>query len=438
MTLLRRWLIGWIGTGCALWATCGAVAEEFSPPDSARLRQSWEQRVLRRSHEVEPAAAWGRGGQVRPAGATLSSQDVAQASGVIYDDAVMDEASVLTTGPEMAAPMESAGVVYGEGPVEYGPAGGCATCGDPIGDGWAEPVFDEGVCGGVGCGSCGRGGEVWGACPPGHGGWMGGIRLRNFSLFAGVDAFKGPLDQGRNGNFGFHEGLNWGIPLGAMLDASHTRIGFQLGLMATQSNFQGHQVEGEAVEEGRDQLFFTAGLFRRALCHEFQWGAVFDFMHDSYYDTTDVKQIRAELSYVISPKWEWGFWGAFNSSRESVLVNDVPILYEATDQYTFFYRRQFDCGGDGRLWAGFTGNSDFLLGTEFILPIGRSWALQNSFHFLIPKEGGDAVGQREESWSLGMSLVWYPGQAVHCALQHPYRPLLPVANNGNFMVDMAE
>lgn len=48
--------------------------------------------------------------------------------------------------------------------------------------------------------------------------WVGHPRyrgmLRDLTVFGGVHGFKGPLDQGRNGNFGFHEGVNLGGPLG--------------------------------------------------------------------------------------------------------------------------------------------------------------------------------------------------------------------------------
>ena len=84
------------------------------------------------------------------------------------------------------------------------------------------------------------------------------VWARDLSVFAGIQGFKGPVDQGRNGNFGIHEGLNFGAPLFGIFD-----FGYQVGLEMAESNFSGDQVLGNLRQSDRNQLFFTGGLFHR-------------------------------------------------------------------------------------------------------------------------------------------------------------------------------
>jgi hypothetical protein len=72
------------------------------------------------------------------------------------------------------------------------------------------------------------------------------------------------------------------------------------------------------------------------------------------------------------------------------------------------------------------------------MPVGDAWALQTNLAYLIPKEGegsGPNAGHAQESWNIGINLVWYPGRYLgHCEDSY-YRPLFRVADNGVFMMD---
>jgi len=295
--------------------------------------------------------------------------------------------------------------------------------------------------------------------------------FRDLTLFGGAHAFKGPVDGGVNSNFGLHEGLNFSGPLGDPWGG-----GFQIGFQAVHSNFRGYarriydgSVGGTAVSEpaldippegvlannsfivpngDRDQLFFTAGLFRRAPMGGLQWGVVFDLMHDAYYYTSDLKQIRAEMS-LVCPGWrEIGFWGAFGVGNERVsqeftyrrqdtqqdITYQLDYTLEPTDQFNFFYRQYFQNGGEGRLWVGFTSNSDFLLGGDLWIPLSTHFALENSFNILFPKETGQTA-QREQAWSVMIQLVWYPGRCAKASPCNIFRPLFGVADNTSFLLD---
>ena len=136
-----------------------------------------------------------------------------------------------------------------------------------------------------------------------------GYWLRNFEFFFGAHGFKGPFDLGRNGNFGFHEGINFGAPLG-----DPWGVGYQLGVQGVHSNFSGDRVW--AIREGdRNQVFFTGGIFRRARRQGWQWGVVFDLLRDSYYEKATLGQIRTETSWVTGYGWDIGFWGSVRNER---------------------------------------------------------------------------------------------------------------------------
>ncbi len=306
---------------------------------------------------------------------------------------------------------------------------GCADCGG----GECGGCDCGGACGPYDCATCGHAGYC-GGCQP-LGGLLGTLPsawwARDFSIFLGVHGFKGPTDLG---NFGIHEGVNFGAPVGVA-----PALGYQFGFTAVHSNFSGYQTAGGAAEldDERDQIFLTAGLFRRAPCGGWQWGVAFDLMHDSYYGVADLKQIRTETGFVSADgRREIGYFGAYGSGGDDLILLDRDnIGLEPTDMFAFFYRRNFCNGGDGRLWAGFSGAGDGLLGADLRAPLGKSWAIENRINYLIPSEGHGDGGYQQESWALSIRLVWYLGQPAQSALRSPYRPMFDVADNSTFMTD---
>jgi hypothetical protein len=328
-------------------------------------------------------------------------------------------------------------------------SGGCSRCGGggpAMGGGYGGGCGDCGDDSGDECGDCGE------YCGPCFNPFLM-MGPRSLAIFAGVEGFKGPRDRGRNGNFGFTEGVNWGAPLG-----DPWGCGYQLGFAATQSNFAGDQVIGpdgfapinptnDARTADRHQYFFTAGIFRRADFRGLEWGVVFDILHDTFYEATDVRQIRSECGWQFSEFSEIGYSGAYRIGSDTIkdyYGRNIDGKLDPTDQFVGFYRRYFENGGEGRIWGGATGEGDGLVGADCWVPLGRGFALQSSFNYLIPKLfRGNATnpntnvqtgGQIDESWNLGINLVWYPCKPAQCQSGSCYRPLLNVADNGQFMV----
>lgn len=259
----------------------------------------------------------------------------------------------------------------------------------------------------------------------------------NLTIFGGVEGFTGPKNGGQTGSFGFHEGANWGAPLPCFNGC----LGMQLGAQVTQANLSG----SEFTPETRHQTFVTGGLFRR-VDSGLQYGLVFDYLSDDWYTNTDLTQLRAEVAWVFPSAHELGFWMTASMDEDTanatVFDNQIPVTgpasWKGTDLYAFFYRHRFSGweGATGRLFAGFSGESDGFIGSDVQVPLSCDIALQAGFAYLVPEEtkGPASTGNEQESWNVGISLVWYPGCATSSSKSY-FAPLFNVADNGSFMVD---
>ena len=266
--------------------------------------------------------------------------------------------------------------------------------------------------------------------------------LENFEFVSGVQGFTGPANRGGSGSFGFHEGINWGIPFCCMA--------WQWGATWTQSNFDGNYL----TTESRDQTFVTGGLFRR-VDWGFQGGLVVDFFHDRWDYTADLLQLRGELSWVFGCECqdELGFW--FTSGMNDQDVSDLRVptasstagidvritdaTFEVNDIYAFFYRRQFCSGGQGRVFGGVTSNSQGLVGADFMLPLNQCWSVRSNFLYAGPQDDDTLNTPRfqTENWNVGISLVWTPCPRTLASTNY-FRPLFNVADNGSFLTRLVE
>jgi hypothetical protein len=260
------------------------------------------------------------------------------------------------------------------------------------------------------------------------------IDWNRFTFFAGINSFTGPLNRGGAASFGFTEGFNFGKGFN---DLGRGELSAQFGLRGTQTNLSG----SETTTSDRKQLFLTTGLFHRA-DWGLQGGAVVDYMHDDWNYNLDLLQVRAEISWKFPEVHEIGFWMALDAdhgdSHTSVGKTNPSIIDESwysVDVYTFFIRNTNpETGVMTRLMGGFTGNKDGILGLQLRSPINENWALDANATYLIPEEGSETDGFREESWNVGFDLVFFPGCKTPYDLDYN-SPLFDVGSNGNFFVD---
>ena len=252
----------------------------------------------------------------------------------------------------------------------------------------------------------------------GHCGWWW---AEDLTLFAGVHDFKNITNGGQLSNFGFQEGVNWGVPIVPDLG-----LAAQVGYEATQSQF-------EDPTGSRSQSFFTAGIFHHPPC-DYGWdaGLAFDWLHDDIGASFDIAQARGELGWQFDCRNEIGFWFAKN------VIDDGRDL--SLDQYNFFYRRQFCRCADVRIWGGFSGGesgivSGGLFGADFEVPLSKRLALDGGFNYFIPDSKSATTKFLDGSWNLGFNLVWYIGGTAECCCT-PYRPMFDPADNGSLITVM--
>ena len=259
------------------------------------------------------------------------------------------------------------------------------------------------------------------------------LSLERFSAFGGVHAYTGPANLvgpfGAGSSFGFHYGLAWGAPL---IFFPESGFGMQLGAQSTHSDFS-------HPDYTRNQFFATGGIFRRVEWG-FQGGIVVDYMHDSWYtdDTAlNLLGMRGELSFKGQYGNEIGFWFSAGTNDPSELGQ---YSFVQTDLYAFFFRRRLDClgGADGRIFAGWTGEKDGLIGAEVQTAINNGWALDVSFTYLIPdQEYDDQIsGNRTSRGTSESTWCGIPWCTAGSARAGRFSPLFRVADNGTFMLDL--
>lgn len=279
--------------------------------------------------------------------------------------------------------------------------------------------FDDGggccSCGGGGCDTC---------CPPDacH------VAFENVQIFGGVEGFKSGVDQGVNGNFGFHEGFNWAGPL-----FEYGGLGAQLGFRAVQSDL----AESYLFNDNRIQYFLTTGLFyRQPDNHGWQGGVVWDWLHDDFYVQADVAQLRGEVSWIACGHHEIGFWTALSTTSDTVMsnINDEEITWQPLDLYALFYRKYFENGATGRFSAGFTGEGQGLLGADFLAPLSKRCAIVANVNYAIGRNDPPPEETLSEAWGMTLSFVWFPGYKSPCSPRNPYRPMFDVADNTSMLL----
>jgi hypothetical protein len=292
-------------------------------------------------------------------------------------------------------------------------------------------MSDCGACCGHGCvDCCGQ----WNSCGPvSPCCLLPRPCLDPLEVQAGVQGFTGPLNRGASGSFGFYEGFNYAIPI-----CGDCFCG-QLGARWTQSNFDGSFI----TPEDRTQVFLTTGLFRRA-DWGLQWGLVFDYLNDQWDYEVDLAQLRGEVGWRFEACHEIGFRFSSGIEEDQAEINE-PVLttagdgltlesrladFEVNDLFVFYYRRQFACGGEGRLFGGFTGESQGVFGGDVRLPMNACWSLAADFLYVVPSEDSDQLGFVEETWNVSVGVVWTPFARPGCPTY--CRPLFDVANNGTF------
>jgi hypothetical protein len=266
----------------------------------------------------------------------------------------------------------------------------------------------------------------------------------------GYDSWRGVQDDSWQNN-GLHVGLNFGTRLGRFSEL--TGIGFQAGATMGVYNFDGTDCRPTDNNASQQQAFVTYGFFRRATesCR-FSGAIVQDWMlndnYGVYSQNPTLSQFRAQLGYALNAWNEIGFWGTWrclDSTRD--VSGEGSTIWRAVDQASFFWHHKWKARGpDTSVWVGMPeknrlsgGGSlgDYIVGISAQLPLSDWVAVYNVLSYMHASSHPSPSGSEENAWNFTMGLAFYPTRSArsNTVAGQCWMPLMPVANNGYFLVD---
>ncbi|MBI3409229.1 MAG: hypothetical protein HY040_12855 [Planctomycetes bacterium] len=261
----------------------------------------------------------------------------------------------------------------------------------------------------------------------------------NLSFQIALDGSKEPEDLGINANFGFRVAFNWGIPL-----VEDLGIGMQIGSALNYSRTAIGVLKLLGGPTDRLQSYTTLGLFCRS-DSGWNYGFAYDFRFDDYFLNIDTSQWRAQVSKYITDWDEVGLFGAWRDRIETAQVAGQTLFFRPIDQIALFWRHIWEGDIVTRGWVGLAEehgrfsllrpgqgwiNHTFAFGADFQVPLNNSLALFGEAHFITPNDTGTVTAT--------LGIAWYPGGGARTTARSRFAPLLPLANNPFFAVDVQQ
>ncbi len=278
----------------------------------------------------------------------------------------------------------------------------------------------------------------------GYGNWW-----NNTSVLFAADGWRTRADDDYPGNWGFRTGFNTGIgwwesPVRLQLGGSYA--GYDLSGRDGDSASGG--VDDASVEQ---QMYFTSGAYRRSdVCagQRISWGLVGDVLYDNRFgeeaDEILLTQFRGTVGYAWDECNEFGVWGASRGNWQRLFTESGDrFRVRGLGQINAFWHRNWAFGGDTWLYVG--GGEEpveWIVGLTGQASLSQSVAIFGGMTWGIPsapsgdQSGGVEQNYSEEYWNVSFGIVWYPGckAANDTVSGHRGLPLLPVADNGSFLV----
>ncbi len=261
----------------------------------------------------------------------------------------------------------------------------------------------------------------------------------NLSLFLGLNGSKGPEDLGINANFGLRTDVNWGLPLW-----EEYGLGVQLGTSLNYSRTAVRVLRSIDGTSDRWENFSTGGLFQRAPCG-LNWGLVYDYVDERYYDRLDLGQWRGQVGYNVTDNDEVGVWGAWREHGDAAVVGDAAFSLEPILQGNLFWRHIWRNETVTRVWVGVAeehgrfvyvapGESPvhhpFVFGADVFVPLNDYLSLYGEANFITPNDTGTVTAS--------FGFAFYPGGGAHAASRSRFAPYLPLANDTSFALDLRQ
>lgn len=267
---------------------------------------------------------------------------------------------------------------------------------------------------------------------PRHPGWCDDL-----SLFLGLDGSKAPEDLGVNANFGLRGAFNWELPIW-----ENRGLGVQVGSAVNYANNALPVLKAVNGTTDRVQSFTTVGLFQRT-DFGLNWGVGYDFLAEDYYRSLTFGQWRGQIGHQIGPDNEVGIWTAIRSFGDNARVAGQSFRLKPITQGNLFWRHVWGNESVTRLWVGLaeehgrfllgaparaTAHHPFTFGADLYVPLTDHFALFGEANFITPNDTGTVTAT--------LGVAFYPGGRAKSAGRSRFAPLLPVANNTTFAIDV--
>ncbi len=257
-------------------------------------------------------------------------------------------------------------------------------------------------------------------------------------LFIGLDGSKQPQDLGINANMGARFSGNFGVPI-----ARKSGLGAQFGVGVNLSDAAVHVLDQIEGTSSRQQTYLTFGVFQRLTDRKINWGIAYDVLFEHYYDSFTLGQFRGQAGYKVTPHDEFGAWVAVRTHGDDGVMGTTSVRLDPITQGNGYYERTWSSFARTRLWAGVASGHDnvvwvfpantrsspvFVYGADLHMPLNDRFAVTGAANFLTPTATGTVDAY--------LGIVFYPG---HIAMHHAaedFSPLLTVANNPTFSVNL--
>ena len=254
--------------------------------------------------------------------------------------------------------------------------------------------------------------------PYGHRRWLGrGMTMQddgsdwgrklNFDFASTVEGFKGPTDEGLNGNFGTGFDLNVGMGL-----FEHWASASRPAASISSATSTARRCPASAT-----RISPPSGAFQRIPFKEgsLDYGFAYDWLFDNYYANYTLSQWRIKLAWELNPWNELGGWATIRDRGDSKLLaefDDSTIALRPLDEGNFYWRHTW-CNNvslTGRL--GFAqAPGAMILGLDGRVPISPRLALTSSFTYITQRgvPAGTANPGSQEYWNIAVGIEFVPG-----------------------------
>ncbi len=154
-------------------------------------------------------------------------------------------------------------------------------------------------------------------------------------------------------------------------------------------------------------------------------------------------QLRGSAGYGVTPTNEFGVWFAKSTQGDNGVMGETPVRLEPVSQVNAYWTHSWPSFATTSLWAGVASGHDnvvwvipedsrdenvFVYGADLHMPLSDRFAITGAANFLTPTSTGtvDAF----------LGLAFYPGRTVMSKETQRFSPVMNVANNPTFSVDL--